>query len=185
MAATTATSFGSSFAGLPDLKILIWATACQISISMPLTTGFSLLTHNSAALLGQGSYATSKRTPPGVQVETSVEVKNLYQYQDASWQLSLSGQHYQRIVKADRVFVGAGGGALALLQKSGIKEAKGFGGFPISGEFLRTDNPAIVAEYRAGKQKAFNSLVGQIMKAAKGKANPQQVNDLLKAKLDS
>ena len=45
-------------------------------------------------------------------------------------------------------------------------------------------NAAIVAEYRAGKQKAFNSLVGQIMKAAKGKANPQQVNDLLKAKLD-
>ena len=48
-----------------------------------------------------------------------------------------------------------------------------------------SDNPAIVAEYRAGKQKAFNSLVGQIMKAAKGKANPQQVNDLLKAKLDA
>ncbi len=45
-------------------------------------------------------------------------------------------------------------------------------------------NATIVAEYRAGKQKAFNSLVGQIMKAAKGKANPQQVNDLLKAKLD-
>jgi aspartyl-tRNA(Asn)/glutamyl-tRNA(Gln) amidotransferase subunit B len=44
---------------------------------------------------------------------------------------------------------------------------------------------AIVAEYRAGKQKAFNSLVGQIMKTAKGKANPQQVNDLLKAKLDA
>jgi aspartyl-tRNA(Asn)/glutamyl-tRNA(Gln) amidotransferase subunit B len=45
-------------------------------------------------------------------------------------------------------------------------------------------NAAIVAEYRAGKTKGFNSLVGQIMKAAKGKANPQQVNDLLKAKLD-
>ena len=47
------------------------------------------------------------------------------------------------------------------------------------------EQAAIVAEYRAGKQKAFNSLVGQIMKAAKGKANPQQVNDLLKAKLDN
>ena len=44
-------------------------------------------------------------------------------------------------------------------------------------------NPAIVAEYRAGKEKAFNSLVGQVMKAAKGKANPQQVNELLKQKL--
>ena len=45
------------------------------------------------------------------------------------------------------------------------------------------DNPAIVEEYRAGKQKAFNSLVGQVMKAARGKANPQQVNTLLKEKL--
>ncbi len=42
---------------------------------------------------------------------------------------------------------------------------------------------AIVAEFRAGKEKAFNSLVGQIMKASKGKANPQQVNDLLRQKL--
>ena len=40
-----------------------------------------------------------------------------------------------------------------------------------------------VEQYRAGKDKAFNSLVGQIMKAAKGKANPQQVNQLLKEKL--
>jgi aspartyl-tRNA(Asn)/glutamyl-tRNA(Gln) amidotransferase subunit B len=44
-------------------------------------------------------------------------------------------------------------------------------------------NPGPVAEFRAGKEKAFNSLVGQIMKASKGKANPGQVNDLLKAKL--
>ena len=47
------------------------------------------------------------------------------------------------------------------------------------------ENASIVAEYLAGKQKAFNSLVGQVMKAAKGKANPQQVNDLLKSKLDA
>ncbi|WP_415033078.1 Asp-tRNA(Asn)/Glu-tRNA(Gln) amidotransferase subunit GatB [Azonexus sp.] len=46
-------------------------------------------------------------------------------------------------------------------------------------------NPANVAEYRAGKEKAFNALVGQVMKAAKGKANPQQVNALLKEKLDA
>jgi malate dehydrogenase (quinone) len=47
------------------------------------------------------------------------------------------------------VFVGAGGGALKLLQKSGIDEAKGFGGFPISGEFLRTDDPELVARHQA------------------------------------
>ena len=47
------------------------------------------------------------------------------------------------------VFVGAGGGALPLLQKSGIKEAKGFGGFPVGGEFLRTGNPALTAAHQA------------------------------------
>ena len=40
-----------------------------------------------------------------------------------------------------------------------------------------------VEEYRAGKEKAFNSLVGQAMKATKGKANPAQVNEILKSKL--
>lgn len=53
------------------------------------------------------------------------------------------------VTHARFVFVGAGGGALSLLQKSGIKEAKGFGGFPISGQFLRTDNPEIVARHTA------------------------------------
>ena len=40
-----------------------------------------------------------------------------------------------------------------------------------------------VEQHRAGKPKAFNALVGQVMKVAKGKANPQQVNELLRAKL--
>jgi len=44
-------------------------------------------------------------------------------------------------------------------------------------------NAQQVADYKAGKEKAFNSLVGQVMKATKGKANPQQVNDILKRKL--
>ena len=44
-------------------------------------------------------------------------------------------------------------------------------------------NVKSVEEYRAGKEKAFNALVGQIMKASKGKANPGQVNALLKQKL--
>jgi aspartyl-tRNA(Asn)/glutamyl-tRNA(Gln) amidotransferase subunit B len=44
-------------------------------------------------------------------------------------------------------------------------------------------NPAIVAEVKAGKDKAFNSLIGQVMKASMGKANPAQVNAVLKRKL--
>ena len=85
----------------------------------------------------------------GVQVETSVEVRSLYHYQDGAWQLSLSGEHYQRIVKADKVFVGAGGWALKLLQRAGIPEIQGYGTFPVSGHFLRTDNPEIVAKHQA------------------------------------
>jgi aspartyl-tRNA(Asn)/glutamyl-tRNA(Gln) amidotransferase subunit B len=45
------------------------------------------------------------------------------------------------------------------------------------------NNARSVDEYRAGKEKAFNALVGQAMKATKGKANPAQVNELLKKKL--
>ncbi|MEO8755440.1 MAG: Asp-tRNA(Asn)/Glu-tRNA(Gln) amidotransferase subunit GatB, partial [Casimicrobiaceae bacterium] len=47
-----------------------------------------------------------------------------------------------------------------------------------------TASPAIVAEYKAGKEKAFNSLVGKVMAASKGKANPAQVNAILKKKLE-
>ncbi|HUX26047.1 MAG TPA: Asp-tRNA(Asn)/Glu-tRNA(Gln) amidotransferase GatCAB subunit B, partial [Burkholderiales bacterium] len=44
-------------------------------------------------------------------------------------------------------------------------------------------NPKSVEEYRAGKEKAFNALVGQAMKATRGKGNPAQINEILKKKL--
>jgi aspartyl-tRNA(Asn)/glutamyl-tRNA(Gln) amidotransferase subunit B len=44
-------------------------------------------------------------------------------------------------------------------------------------------NPKSVEEFKAGKEKAFNALVGQVMKAARGKANPAQVNEILRKKL--
>ncbi|WP_144763520.1 malate:quinone oxidoreductase [Curtobacterium sp. 9128] len=52
-------------------------------------------------------------------------------------------------IAAKFVFVGAGGGALHLLQKSGIPEIRGYGGFPVSGEFLRTDDPEVVQKHAA------------------------------------
>ncbi|WP_447746303.1 malate dehydrogenase (quinone) [Pseudomonas nicosulfuronedens] len=54
-----------------------------------------------------------------------------------------------RKVKAKFVFLGAGGGALPLLQMSGIPESKGFGGFPVSGQWLRCDNPEVVKHHQA------------------------------------
>lgn len=59
----------------------------------------------------------------------------------------LNDEHYYILAKF--VFIGAGGGALPLLQKSGIPEGKGYAGFPVSGIWLRTDNPAITAKHHA------------------------------------
>jgi len=78
-----------------------------------------------------------------------------------------------------------GGQPDAIIDARGLKQISDTGAIGAMIDDVLAANPAIVAEYRAGKQKAFNSLVGQIMKAAKGKANPQQVNELLKQKLDS
>jgi len=58
-----------------------------------------------------------------------------------------SGQH--RDVQAKFVFIGAGGGSLPLLQKSGIPEGRGYAGFPVSGIWLRCDNPAIASRHDA------------------------------------
>ncbi|CFW33205.1 aspartyl/glutamyl-tRNA amidotransferase subunit B [Bordetella pertussis] len=76
-----------------------------------------------------------------------------------------------------------GGDADAIIEARGLKQISDSGAIGAMIDEVLAANPAIVEEYRAGKQKAFNSLVGQIMKAAKGKANPQQVNELLKEKL--
>lgn len=79
------------------------------------------------------------------------EVRNLTQQSDGSWVVkvrnTLSGAVLR--VEAKFVFIGAGGGALHLLQKSGIKEAKGFGGFPVSGAFFRCTNPDLIDEHSA------------------------------------
>ncbi len=54
-----------------------------------------------------------------------------------------------RSITAKFVYLGAGGGALPLLQKSGIPEGNGYGGFPVSGLWLRCDNPEIAAQHNA------------------------------------
>ncbi|WP_394555102.1 malate:quinone oxidoreductase [Agromyces sp. MMS24-JH15] len=87
----------------------------------------------------------------GGQVQTNHQVTGLKREKDGTWRLNL--RHLvggtPKVVRARFVFVGAGGGALALLQQSGIPEIKGFGGFPISGQFLRTTNPKLVAQHQA------------------------------------
>jgi malate dehydrogenase (quinone) len=79
------------------------------------------------------------------------EVRNLTRQSDGGWALLVRNRRTggKRRLKAKFVFVGAGGDALPLLQKSGIEEVKGFAGFPIGGRFLRADNPALTAAHRA------------------------------------
>lgn len=78
---------------------------------------------------------------------------------------------------------GEGSSADEVIEKQGLKQITDSGAIEKLVDEVLAANAANVAEFKAGKEKAFNALVGQVMKAAKGKANPQQVNDLLKAKL--
>ena len=84
--------------------------------------------------------------------------------------------------------VGAQGDALAqvdaMIEEKGLKQVSDTGAIEAMIDEVIAANPDNVAQYRAGKDKAFNALVGQVMKLAKGKANPQVVNTLLKQKLD-
>ncbi|MBK7899941.1 MAG: Asp-tRNA(Asn)/Glu-tRNA(Gln) amidotransferase subunit GatB [Azonexus sp.] len=80
---------------------------------------------------------------------------------------------------------GEGDSADAIIETQGLKQITDSGAIEALVDAVLAANAANVAEFRAGKEKAFNALVGQVMKAAKGKANPQQVNDLLRKKLQA
>lgn len=85
-----------------------------------------------------------------IPVHTSTEVQKLRRTPDG-WHITAKNSHTGETTytEAKFVFVGAGGWALKLLQKSGIPEAKGYGLFPVSGSFLQTTNPEIVARHQA------------------------------------
>ncbi|WP_029069230.1 malate dehydrogenase (quinone) [Jonesia quinghaiensis] len=105
---------------------------------------FGRLTHHLTDYLNQH----------GVDVALQHEVRNLNQRKDGTWDITVRDRHWNAPVRTEKissrfVFVGAGGAALHLLQKSGIPEIKGYGGFPISGVFMRTTNPEIVSQHQA------------------------------------
>jgi malate dehydrogenase (quinone) len=87
----------------------------------------------------------------GVQVHFNKDVRNLKQNDDGHWvvkvkdRTSKEKQKYQ----ARFVFIGAGGGALRLLEKSDIPEGRGYGGFPVSGQWLKCTNPSVVEKHNA------------------------------------
>ena len=71
----------------------------------------------------------------------------------------------------------------AIIEAKGLKQESDSGAIEAIIDEVLKANPAMVEEFKAGKEKAFNALVGQAMKASKGKANPAQVNEILKKKL--
>jgi malate dehydrogenase (quinone) len=87
----------------------------------------------------------------GVHVHTSQRVQDLQRDTDGRWIVTVADTRTgeRRTVRTRFVFVGAGGGALPLLQRSGIREIRGFGGFPVSGRFLRTTSPELVGRHQA------------------------------------
>jgi malate dehydrogenase (quinone) len=88
---------------------------------------------------------------PGFAVHYSHHVDNIAREPGGRWRLEAkdtnSGE--RRSTTAKFVFLGAGGGALPLLQKSGIPEGRGYGGFPVSGIWLRCDDPAVNKRHHA------------------------------------
>jgi aspartyl-tRNA(Asn)/glutamyl-tRNA(Gln) amidotransferase subunit B len=76
-----------------------------------------------------------------------------------------------------------GGDVDALIGRMGLKQLSDAGALEAIVEQVLAANPKSVAEFRAGKDKAFNALVGQVMKATQGKANPAQAGELLRRKL--
>jgi malate dehydrogenase (quinone) len=87
----------------------------------------------------------------GAEINYGHRVTDVVRGTDGRWELKIKDKATgeQKTVRARFVFVGAGGGALHLLQRSGIPEAKGYGGFPVSGQFLRCTDESVIARHGA------------------------------------
>jgi aspartyl-tRNA(Asn)/glutamyl-tRNA(Gln) amidotransferase subunit B len=83
----------------------------------------------------------------------------------------------------DALWTGEASDVDAAIEAKGLKQMNDSGALEAIVDEVLKANAKSVEEYRAGKDKAFNALVGQVMKASKGKANPAQANELLKKKL--
>jgi malate dehydrogenase (quinone) len=87
----------------------------------------------------------------GVSMYFNHEVQKLRQREDKSWRIKItdlaSGQKRKAYTKF--VFIGAGGGSLPLLEKANVPEGKGYGGFPVSGQWLKCTNPEVIAKHQA------------------------------------
>lgn len=95
---------------------------------------------------------------------------------------TLSGKLAKKVFSAlyEREGGDADDAADKIIKEKGLKQETDTGAIKAIVEDVIAKNAAMVEEYRGGKEKAFNGLVGQVMKASRGSANPQQVNQILK-----
>lgn len=86
---------------------------------------------------------------PNFDLKLAHTVTRMKQYPDGRWHVRVRDNHtgHSKTINAGFVFLGAGGGALPLLQKSGIPESMGYGGFPVSGQWLICKNPDVVKRH--------------------------------------
>ncbi|QDD91492.1 malate dehydrogenase (quinone) [Pseudomonas oryzihabitans] len=96
-------------------------------------------------------FVANLQSKPNFKLNLSSEVENITRNADGSWRVEYKNLQDGKKTETDAkfVFIGAGGGALHLLQKSGIPEANDYAGFPVGGSFLVTDNPAIAQQHLA------------------------------------
>ncbi len=87
----------------------------------------------------------------GVTIHYSHEVKKLKQRDDKTWRIKITdlASDQKKKVYTKFVFIGAGGGSLPLLEKANVPEGKGYGGFPVSGQWLKCTNPEVIAKHQA------------------------------------
>ena len=86
----------------------------------------------------------------GVSIHYNHEVRKLKQKEDQSWRLKIDNLVTDETIKsgASFVFIGAGGGSILLLEKANVKEGEGFGGFPVSGQWLKCTNEEIIKQHQ-------------------------------------
>jgi malate dehydrogenase (quinone) len=91
------------------------------------------------------------QTCDGVEVHLGHEIQDLTKINNGQWQIAITDLNDDEnlITVADFVFIGAGGGALPLLEKTDLDIAKGYGGFPVSGQWLRCNNKEVIDQHEA------------------------------------
>jgi malate dehydrogenase (quinone) len=111
---------------------------------------------NFGALTGQ--LINSVKSQKNVSVKLNAEAEDIKKHKDGTWSIKVEDHKSKKtyFIDADFVFIGAGGGTLELLEKSDIEEAEGYGGFPVSGQWLVCKNEAVINRHYAkvyGKAK--------------------------------